>query len=70
MSLFTGGIALCGDVGNLVFGVNIFDLDLCVQIDSVKQPIKRDSMGTGHMSQYRTPVKQIFWITASLPSNL
>ena len=29
-----------------VFGVNIFDLDLGVQVDSVKQPILRDSVGS------------------------
>ena len=36
-----------------VFGVNIFDLDLGVQIDSVKQPIKSNSVGSGNMSHCR-----------------
>ena len=30
--------------------VKIFDLDFGVQIDSVKQPIKRNSVGSGHVS--------------------
>ena len=33
-----------------VFGVNIFDLDLEVQIDSIKQPIKTNSVSPGHVS--------------------
>ena len=37
-----------------VFGVNIFDLDFCVQVDSVKQPIKRNSVSLGHVSHCRT----------------
>ena len=32
------------------FFVNIFDLDLWFQIDSVKQPIKRNSVGSGRVS--------------------
>ena len=38
----TGDIAFRQHVCELVFGVNIFDLDFGVQIDSVKQPIQRD----------------------------
>ena len=34
----------------LVFGVNVFDLDFRVQIDSVEQPIKNNSVGSGNMS--------------------
>ena len=37
-------------VSELVSGVNIFHLDLWVQIDSVEQPIKRNSEGSGHVS--------------------
>ena len=33
-------------VRELVFGVNIFDLDLGVQANPVKQPIKRNSVGS------------------------
>ena len=33
-----------------VLGVNVFDLDLGVQFDSVKQPIKSNSVGPGNMS--------------------
>ena len=38
------------NVSELVFGVNIFDLDLGFQVDSVKQPIKSNSVGSGHVS--------------------
>ena len=38
----------------LVLGVNIFNLDLWVQVDSAKLQIKRDSVGTGHMSHCRS----------------
>ena len=32
------------------FGVDVFDLELGVQIDSIKQPIKGNSLGSGNMS--------------------
>ena len=45
----------CGQNGSeLVLGVNIFDLDLGLHIDSVKEPIKSNSVGSGHMSHRRT----------------
>ena len=37
----------------LVLGVNVFDLDLGVQIDSIEQPIKSNSVGSGNMSHCR-----------------
>ena len=37
-----------------VFGVNVPDLDLGVQIDSTKQPIKSNSVGSGNMSHCTT----------------
>ena len=40
-------------VCELVFGVDIFDLDFGVHIDSIKQPIKSNSVGSGNMSQCR-----------------
>ena len=40
-------------VCELVFGVNVFDFDFGVQIDSIKQPIKSNSLGSGNMSQSR-----------------
>ena len=43
-------ISICQYVCELVLGVNMFDVDLWVQIDSVEQPIKRNSVGSGHMS--------------------
>ena len=43
--------ALCQDVCKLVLGVNIFDLNLWdSKIDSIKQPIKSNSVGPGNMS--------------------
>ena len=47
-------IALCQYFCELVFAVNIFDLGFGVQVDSVTQPIKRNSLGSGHVSQSRT----------------
>ena len=46
-------LPLINKVCELVFGVNMFDLGFGVQIDSVKQPIKRDSVGSGHVSHHR-----------------
>ena len=34
----------------LILGVHIFDVDLRFQVDSVEQPIKRNSVGSGHVS--------------------
>ena len=41
-------------VGKLVFGGNIFDLDLWFHFDSVEQPVKRNSVGSGHVSHLWT----------------
>ena len=46
-------ISLGQYVCELVFGVNVFDLDFGVQIDSIKQPIKSNSVGSGNMSHCR-----------------
>ena len=40
----TCDISLCQYVCELVLGVNVFDLDLGVEIDSIKQPIKSNSV--------------------------
>ena len=45
--------SLCQFVCELVLGVSVFDLDLGVQIDSIKQPIKSNSVGSGNMSHCR-----------------
>ena len=42
------------NVCEVVSGVNIFDLDLGFPIDSVEQPIKSNSVGSGHVSHRRT----------------
>ena len=52
--LFTGDIAFRQDVGKVVFGINILDLDVGVHVDSVKKLIKRDFVGTGHMFRCET----------------
>ena len=41
-------------VCELVFGVDVFDLDLGVQIDSVEQPVQSNSVVFGNMSHRRT----------------
>ena len=43
-------ISHCLYVCELVLGVNVFDLDLEVHIDSTKQPIKSNSVGSGNTS--------------------
>ena len=53
--LNTWEIALCQYVCELVFGVDVFDLDLWVQIDPVKQPIERDFVGSANMSHCWAP---------------
>ena len=50
----TCDISLCKYVCELVFGVIVLNLDLGVQIDSVKQPFQSNSMGSGHMSHCGT----------------
>ena len=40
------------NVCELVFGVNVLDLDLWVQINSVRQPIKSNSVVSGHVSHH------------------
>ena len=40
-------------VCELVFDVSVFDLILRVQIDSIEQPIKSNSVGPGNMSHGR-----------------
>ena len=50
MSLITCEIGICQYVCELVFGVDTFDLYLRDQVDSVKYPIKCNSVGSGHVS--------------------
>ena len=47
-------IPFCQYVCKLVFGVDILDLNLGIQIDSAK-PIKRNSVRSEHMSHGWTP---------------
>ena len=39
----------------MVFGVDVLDLDFWVQVNSIEQPIKRNSVGPGNMSHCGTP---------------
>ena len=63
-------ISLCQYVNELVLGVNVFDLDLGVQIDSIKQPINGNSVGSGNMSHCKASSFMIILITASLSSKM
>ena len=45
--------AFCQYVCNLVFGVDVPNLNLRIQVDPVKQPSKSNSVGSGHMSRCR-----------------
>ena len=46
--------AFCQDVCKLVLGVNVFDLDFGIQINSIEQPIKSNSVGSEDVSHCRT----------------
>ena len=48
--LITREISFGQNVSKLVFGVDVLDLDFGVQIDSIKQPIMRNSVSPGNMS--------------------
>ena len=49
-------------VCELVFGVNVFDLDLWVQIYPVEQPVKSNSVGPGYMShRWTSSLDYHFW---------
>ena len=48
-------ISLRLHVGMLVFGVDVLDLDFGVQIDSIEQPIKSNSVGPGNIFHCGTP---------------
>ena len=54
MPFITCQISLGQYVCELVFGVNVFDLDLGVQIKSIKQPVKSNSVSPGNMSHCGT----------------
>ena len=39
---------------DLVFGIDMLDLDFGVQVDSIKWPVQRNSVGSGYVSRRRT----------------
>ena len=51
----TREIPFCQDVCELVLGVDVFDLDFGIQIDSIEQPIKSNSVSPGDVSHCWTP---------------
>ena len=52
--LITREAAFCQNVGELILGFDVLHLNLRFQLYSVKQPIKRNSVGSGHMSHRGT----------------
>ena len=54
----TCDIPFCQNVCQLVLGVDVFDLDLRVKINSIEQPIKSNSMSPGNMSHCWTSAFQ------------
>ena len=52
--LITCEIAFGQNVSKLVFGVDVFDSDFGIQINSIKQPIKCNSVSPGNMSHCTT----------------
>ena len=43
------------NVCELVFVVDVFDLDFTIQINSIQQPMKSNFVGSGDMSHCTTP---------------
>ena len=60
--LITCEIPFGENVCELVFGVDAPDLDFGVQIDSIKQPIKSNSVSSGDVSHCRTSAFHIHFI--------
>ena len=60
-------IPLCQDVCKLILSVDVFDLDLWVQINSIEQPIKSNVLETCLIVGLLPFI--IILITASLSSN-
>ena len=54
ISLITCDIPFVKMSASWFLGVDVFDLDFGVQIDSIKQPIKSNSVGSGNVSYCRT----------------
>ena len=67
--LITREISFGQNVSELVFGVDVFDLDFGVHINSVKQPIKSNSVSHGTCLIVELLPLIIILITASLSSN-
>ena len=52
--LITCKIPFGQNVSELVFGVDVLDWDFWVQVDSIEQPIKSNSVRSGDVSHCRT----------------
>ena len=48
--LITCEIFFCQYVFEFVFEVDILEFNLLIQVDSAKQPVKRNSVGSGYVS--------------------
>ena len=66
VQLITREIALCQFVCELVFGVDMFDLNLQIQIDFVEGK----SVGSGYVSNCWTSAFDDHFFTASLSSKM
>ena len=51
--LITCEISLGQHVCELMFGINVSDLNFGTEVNSVKQPVKSNSVGSGNMSHCR-----------------
>ena len=63
---FTSETAFHQNVGDLVLGINVFDLDSGGQLDFVNLPIERKSVER-HVSHRRTSALKIILITHRCP---
>ena len=66
--LITGKISFGQNVSKLVSGVDVFDLDFGIQINSIKQPIKSNSVSL-ETCLIVGLLPLMIMITASLSSN-
>ena len=68
--LITCKFSSCQYVCECVFGVDVHDFNLGMQINSVKQTFKSNSVGPGHVSTCWTSALMMILITASLFSKI
>ena len=54
ISFITCEMSLVQNVCELIFGVNVLSLNVGIQIEPIKQPVKSNSVGSGNMSHCTT----------------